>query len=510
MTPTRRRLTRADFILLGLTVVALLATALITSAKKYLWYDELFGWTFATDPSLWHALRAVGDGADIGPPLMYVVNWLWVGALGSGETTFRAVSALSFAAAVVVLWLTLRRAYPVRAVALGVVTAVLASADTAYQFSEGRFYGLLTLAVVVALALYAASDQEGIPFGLQVGTTVAHAAVIYVHAVGLLYSGVLLLATVARDATRGRVRVGRYVPILIAWLTFVPWLPAVRRQSDLSKPHPWVSPPNLTTFGNSYLFGISPLPFVLLLVIALGAIVRAPEREDRLEEDRSLLIAAAALLAVPIAAFVVSHAVAPIFLPRYFVPAAIGWAIVIAHLGQRAEPAHGRITRPLVLGLWTLMFAVLIAKPVGAAITMARSERPGTTIDRLVPPNIPVVVGDAINFLAYAHYSARPAGYYYVLDWAAAMDPHAEREATMDYKVMDAWRRNGLLSSRIVPEDAFLRDHAQFVVLRDTTVFEWYDYAINGNPRFTTQIVSKEVPTFGRRGTAVLVRRVAP
>ena len=507
----RTRYSWLDIALPGALVAAVIVAGVVTSAKKYLWYDELFGWTFATDPSLGHALRAVADGADAGTPLFYVVAWLSTRVFGPSELAFRGVVCACFALAIVVLWRTLRTAYPPRAVALGLVTATVASAATAYQFSEGRFYGLLTLAVALSIACYVTTDRPELPLRSRVVTALSHTMLVYAHTIGLFYSAAILVASMVRDGMHGRLRAGRYVPILAAWATLIVWLPAIHRQSDLAKPHSWVSPPSLTDFADAYLFGISPLPLVILLTLALSYVARraSPDASSPAESSPgrdSMLVLAYALFSVPLVAFIVSRTVTPLFLPRYFIPAAIGWAIVIAHLAAPAERPAGAVARRAIVVGWALAFAILVLKPVAAAIAVRRSERPGLAVEQVVPPDVPVVVDGAIDFLPFAHYSPHPGGYYYILDWPTALDPRAELEATVDYKVMDAWRRNGLLSARIVQGETFLRDHDRFVVIDDKP-YGWYEHAVRDDPAYTSRVISDRIPIFGGTARAILVQR---
>ena len=73
-----RRAQWADVFGLGLALSSVALTFVITSGRKFLWYDEMFAATFATAPSLGTVVRAIAHGADTAPPLFFMLAWGWV------------------------------------------------------------------------------------------------------------------------------------------------------------------------------------------------------------------------------------------------------------------------------------------------------------------------------------------------------------------------------------------------------------------------------------------------
>ena len=77
---------------------------------------------------------------------------------------------------------------------------------------------------------------------------------VLVHVLGLIYSGVILLALVLTDVFEKRVRLKVYFAWAAGWLALLVWLPAIRASVASGKPHGWIPLPRLGTVLNSYFF----------------------------------------------------------------------------------------------------------------------------------------------------------------------------------------------------------------------------------------------------------------
>lgn len=227
-----------------LLAASLLAACLVASPKKELWVDECFALQLAADPDTGHMLTALGAAVDGGLPPYYLLAHGWVRLFGPAILGLRMLSALLFAAGVVLLWQPLVRAYTLPAAALAVAAGVLGSPLVWEQAVEIRFYGLYFLAASAVVAAHAWLARRHAIGGLA-ATAAAHAALVAVHPYGILYSAAAVLALAISDRLAGRAPFPRAVVVMLAWTILVPLLPVIRGIADLALPHNWPPVPSL-------------------------------------------------------------------------------------------------------------------------------------------------------------------------------------------------------------------------------------------------------------------------
>lgn len=527
--PSQRALRLADYAAPVALVAAILASAALLSAKRWLWYDEIVTINLLTDPSIGHMLRAMADGAEAAPPLYHFLARGWALLFGDSRHSLRLFSALGMAIAGVVVWSMLRRTFGTRAAAVGTLTAFCGSLVVIQQASVIRFYGVYMVAAAASLWLAHAVmvDEAPVRWPRLAAIVAAHATLVLSHLFGFFYSGALLTAIVAWDLRVGRRGWRVYAAIVAGWLAYVPWIGSTIRQAQMGKPHNWLAAPVLADLVDAYLFRIPLLPLVILAVVFLSAMrprgtatvpataAVANGRSDVPSPRRAMLLLAAALLFVPVGVFIISRVVTAVFLDRYLLPSTIGWAIVLCYLVRALGAGEGsRVVRWRVLP-WLAVGTVLVLYPVyGAARTHAMS-RPGdaiTTIlrDSLGGARVPVAVEEALQFLPLEYYArGTPQAYRFVLDWDSALDPRSHLAATMQFKGMRIYRRVGYLDPAEV-EDArtFLCRDEPFVVA-DNAHYGWVDRRITSSEHFTTRVLGSYGDPHGTVTLRWVQRRVA-
>ena len=267
------RWTTAELTVLGCSLLSLAICCVLTSSKKYFEFDELFSWTFVTDPSLRHMLDALYHGADGAPPLYHITMRAWTGIFGSSEFAFRSASCLAFMAALAITWATLRRAFGRWPAAVASLFVLGLSSLTLHQVAQARFYGLLTVLVATAIYLYTrAVSGNTISGRLLLAIWLTHVALAYTHFYGLFYSGAILVAWVINDRLSGRAWHRGYFAIFLAWAAFLPWLPAVRAVADVARPYNTNPVPTIGNLVRAYGFSLHGTALVLASVFVLGAL----------------------------------------------------------------------------------------------------------------------------------------------------------------------------------------------------------------------------------------------
>ena len=138
-------------------------------------------------------------------------------------------------------WRTIRRFYGMWATGFGVLTMWGTSGLLLDQNVEARFYGIYMLAVALAVNIYARLITEPVPRpSLLLATFACQAGLVLSHVLGLIYGGLILLALMAFDAGKRRLRLKVYLCYAAGWLALLVWIPAIRASIAVGKPHGWI------------------------------------------------------------------------------------------------------------------------------------------------------------------------------------------------------------------------------------------------------------------------------
>jgi hypothetical protein len=495
--------------------------------------DEILTWKEVSDPSLVHLFHAIQHGADGGMPVFYTTAWVWARTFGTGILTLRLYSCVAMCGALLITWRTIRRFYGVFATGFGVLTMWGTSALLLDQNSEARFYGLYMLAVAIAVNLYARLTTEPAPrTRLLLLTTLCQAGLVLSHILGLIYSGLILLALILFDGRRHHLRLELYFRYAVGWLALLVWIPAIRASMAVGKPHGWIEMPSVRGLLTTYLFQNSSLwlsilkdpshivlymvvlcatvliVFVPLVSIFLLELLRSVPLGRRINPDpeSALLLVAYALLSAPLVLFVLSRLITPVFIPRYFLPSGIGLAIVLAAFADRLG-ADTNLPRSAPRLVWVSIVFFLMISPVLSTLALQPVSLDTfyldvSRLDSVVPPDTPVVVNWANDFLKIMRYSHGPlTHYYFMLDWPAALVEPTGMVA--HYHLMAAYRDNGYYARNIQASHLFLCSHRDFLLL-DTEKQSWFKLTIMNMPQFEWRVVdSFDAPGMNRSLIAV-------
>ena len=551
--PDKQWMSRSEVYLLCCSLLSLLASCILWSSHKQAWMDEIFTWKEASDPSLWHLYYAIQHGADGGQPFFYTTAWLWVRAFGTGVLTLRLYSCIALCGALLLIWKTIRRFYGMWATAFGVLFFFGTSGTLLDQNVEARFYGLYMLAVAITVDLYGRFVARSEPTRvLLMLACVSQAVLVLTHVLGLVYSGLILLALILFDAAIGRFRYRVYFSYAAGWLALLVWVPAIRASMAVGKPHGWIGMPTLTDLRTIYLFGdslqwlrlfkrhslevlfqlvshaVELIIYVPLVVVFFFGLRQISKRGRQALSDPkgAFLLLAYMLLSVPAVLFVLSHLIAPVLVSRYVLPSGIGLAIVLAASADALgsdSPAPSRLSRAMwaaivLLLVFSPMLTVLALGPVNVNWAYLDVRR----VEQRLPPNAAVVAGWQQDFVKFMRFSQNSnVHYYFLLDWPAAL--RGPSEFTVDYHLMQAYRNSGYYASSIQDGRDFLCSHTDFFVLdspNSTTLDDynrpldmrkptWFDLNVRRLPQFDWKVIASFDATEATRNL-IAVHRKAP
>ena len=467
---------------------ALLASCLLSSAGKDMWPDEGFTVQLLGDHSLTHMMHALAHAADGGMPLYYLLAFGWGRLFGVSLLSLRLLSSLFVCAGVLLLWSSLRKAYSLMAVCLGVTVTTLTSVLVLTQNAQARYYGFYFACAALVFALLSRLSQVPRPgWKLLTGAIAAQVALIMSHPFGILYSLVAIYALLFSDYRWGKLRLRLYLTLASSWLILLIWIRPMIRLHDVAIPHNWLPPLTFSDVLSFYSFSSPCLLFGILAVVALTALGRPTDDIQPLSQSsRSLLTCGIAYLIPPLMIAMLSTGESSFFLNRYFMPSLIGIATVVTSL---FDSRLRRVQSGVALqAAWVLLFVLFLGWPVGSAEKI--DDQRLLTIDQHLPADLPVVVTDAQMFLPLTYLSHRPSRpYYYPLDWDAALQSPS-RGTTVEYKLMRNAQESGYSTDRIVEAKELLCTFDTFIVL-DTPELEWFQTRIARNRDYSVQLLGE-------------------
>ncbi|MGA7521700.1 MAG: hypothetical protein WBW84_04415 [Acidobacteriaceae bacterium] len=492
--PSRAWIWRWLFPALG--VASLLASCTLWSLKKQMWGDEVFSHLELSDPSLGHLLSAVTRLGGAGMPLFYLTAWPWAHLFGLSDLSLRLYSSAGMCGAFLILLVTLRQFLAPSSAFLGAAFGLFASLIVVEQNSEARGYGLYLLLCALAVAQLVKVAQNAHPRRRDLALlALAQGGLVLGHVLGLVYAGLLVLALVVADALQRRVRPRVYVWAVAGWLALLPWIPAIRASAAVGHPHGWIPVPTLADLGSSLSFWLftglywqlPPHPpaallvagwFCAMAVVIVLVITAVWNFSAAPVEQRQLCVVGFSLVAAPVVLYLVSIAVAPVFLPRYLMPSALGIAILAAGWADRSRAGKG------ITGL--LLGGAILLLPVATAL-LAHPE--GLNVSRVdaIAAGRPVVCDSLKDFLVMTRYSAHPSLPEYPLDWEAALA--SPPGTTADVRLMQNYRREGYLAAQL-PDPSAILNQPSFLVLNNTEA-SWFHVAIENNPHFTWKVIAQ-------------------
>lgn len=261
-------------LLFGILALAIVVR-LYDATRVPLWFDETY--------TLWIARLGLPGmlpalGADIHPPLHFVLVWLWRGLGGESEVWLRTLSVLFGVATVAVTWGLTRDTFGRGAALLAALLLTLHRTHI-HMSQEVRMYALLWM--LYSLALWAAWRWiEGGRRRDAVLYVLAGVAAFYTH-----YQSILVLGCVGAwgvvALARQPARLLRWVGLNAAILVlFAPMLPTFVHQLARNRDTHWIKPPHLSDL-NSLLRGMSfgaPYLIVPLLLLAVLPLLGARRR----------------------------------------------------------------------------------------------------------------------------------------------------------------------------------------------------------------------------------------
>ena len=310
-----------------------------TSGLELFWYDEAFT-AFVVKLPFLQMLAAIRG--DVHPPLFYSIEWLTANLIGRSEFALRLPGALFSSAAVVEMYLLVKRfagENPARLA--GFLMAVLPA--EIYYGQEARMYSLLTL--LVLLGARAVVDRNWLRLALSC------ALIPYTQNLGFIYVGILA----GWGLWRSKGAAFKY--LAIAGSSYLAWLPTLLQQAGNMTGGFWIPARDLsgTLYYLAYTTTFERAPewlglhlIILDLVVTAVAVIALLKSESL----RQVLPLLALAFAPPLILFLASVLWHPVLLERALMPSgamlAAAWAIGLLKLPGWSRNLMAVMTVPLL------------------------------------------------------------------------------------------------------------------------------------------------------------------
>jgi len=222
---------------------------------------------------------------------------------------------------------------------------------------------------------------------------------------------------------------------------------------------------------------------VLLLALASYVAVRARSGRPLLDGPPAHEVAAAAgFLLIPLASAVLAAAVTHAYVPRYALPAAIGFSVLLPLALYRLEGQHPSVAVGVLAVLGACFLLVLVADWRGLTRTNARREQAFRFLEREAHGTQPILIADPHDFLELSHSPPRTLGqrFVYLADPQASI--RAKGEDTAERGLLELRR---IAPLRVYEYRAYLARHTSFLAFasRGPTELSWVLPALRADGR---------------------------
>jgi 4-amino-4-deoxy-L-arabinose transferase-like glycosyltransferase len=404
-------LEKSTFWLLGaFSLLYLLWTSLL-AAQKPMWNDELYTYYIATLPKTSDIWGALMSGAEQIPPFFHLTTRAAFYLFGVNHVAVRLPAVIGFLIMLLCLFrFVAKRSSPV----YGLVAMLFPLITGAYTYAyEGRPYGIVLGFSGLALVCWQ-SATEGLHRRLALvclALSLAGALANHYYAILVFFAigvGELVRSLLVRRLDLpiwGAFFVAAIVPLLL-------FLPLITQSRDYSVTF-WnkVYPSQVPNFYYS-LLRPAALPLVAALfvtaVYGMTQPIRQLTRFDHLPR-RTLplheLAAAFGFICIPIVGYLVARFITRAFVDRYFLPAVLGFSVLVAFALYSLPRGRALIGTTLILFLCS-WFIVMQLHAFGKNRQAANDLQEMVQLLRTeADNNLPIVASEPHIFMQLAYYA---------------------------------------------------------------------------------------------------------
>jgi hypothetical protein len=334
------------------------ADTLLRASLKTFWYDELVTVYVCKLPSFAATWSAVLHGADLNPPLFYLLTRWSQQLFGEGLIATRLPEILGFWLFCICVYLFVaRRLGPLRGAVAGLFPVFTLAHYYAY---EARPHGILLGCFGLMMLCWQHAREGKNVYLWVVGLWFSYLAALLIHVYAVYLLIPFLIAEAISIAKRNRPHFGIMAALLLAPPCVAPLyrrLYASFRSGGFSGMHIHL----YELVQHYFVFVLGPAIVVLLFLLLFLAwkhplvdtASNSPEARSLSTAELGLALGLAVLPAIGVIAIKVSHAY---YFDRYFLAATAGYALLLAQ-ATLVRGSRGFVARGLLLSMIVLLSA---------------------------------------------------------------------------------------------------------------------------------------------------------
>lgn len=501
------KLTRTQWIAAAATL-AYFALCVVASARKALWYDELFTFYVAELPDSTAILNALRGGMDNHPPISYLLGHYSMALVGHTPLGLRLPSMIAVWVGLVAVYrFAAARATP----EAGACAVLFVASSVLFPYAyEARAYSLVFAGTCLTLLAWQSCLDEArrrwAPYLLFLGLS----ATLWTHFYAILVLAPLALGELARAFDRRRVDVPVALALVGGTCNVAPLYWFVKQTNVGFAVHFWARPGGIGSLMKTYdeLFAGLWLPVTAILIPLLIRLLwsRRPQTLPASQGGaaRWELTAVLGLLAVPCVMWVLAKLITHVFQFRYafitLIGAAVMFAWVVVSIGDRKTARLAAFA--LVLLLPVPLMKARDNELRGTASTKSEIAYAARLAERF---DAPVVFdSDALFLSAYYHAPAATAARLYHLtdvEWEL-------RECDHDSNARAYLGLQRYHDVHAIDLQSFIEDHRRFVIVSRGLSDAYLLQRLLAEPGGHVELVSTDGPRLAY--TATLPAVVTP
>jgi hypothetical protein len=434
-------------------LILFLTVELSQASSRALWYDELFTFYMSHLPSMGAIWAGLKQGADLNPPLLYVVTRAASGVFGDGPVATRLPAMIGFLVmSVCLFWFVARRTNAL----YGFVAMLFPWITGASRYAtEARPYGIVMgFSALSLLCWQRACEREHRRWALA-GLTASLAGALMSHCYAVLLFAPLALGELTRALRARRVDWPVWLSIAVTVPLVLTYLPLMHASNGYVL-HNAKFEPRLASIWEFCVMILGPAVWAWLIgfAVVLLPAKRGGENEETAHTHIPAheIAAAAGLVSIPLCALLLALALTHVFETRYGLPAVMGLGILFAFLAY-SRTGNRRTTGVLLMGVFLAGFLMNSFWAPPDDTTQSLATR-GLDPDQ-VEKDVPFVIGNGTLFLQVDHY-ARP-------DLASRLYWLRDPQVSLRYTGSNIFDKNYPIIRRWFPIKGHIEDYQRFI-----------------------------------------------